>query len=240
MFNIVLCGQKYFAASVFRRLMTMDGVSVICVFAPLGNDSLRKAAITHNVSIRLAGTLAEGTLPEGTDLIVCAHSHDFVGKATRRRSTYGGIGFHPSPLPLYRGKSAIEWQVKLNEKITAGTTYRLTGVMDGGHILEQEFFFIGPKDTVKSLWENKFQPLGVDLLEKSVRGVMEEGMLYGDEQDESIASWFPSMEREPVRRPDLPMLEHITYDNEVVAIKNEKITPCKIAGDTDYKKLERR
>jgi methionyl-tRNA formyltransferase len=109
--NVFICGQKEFGAAVFRRLLR-DGITIAGACCPLTNsrghtDRLRDAANTYSVPTIEAGTLQANLLPSGIDLIVCAHSHDFVGAATRCKAVYGAIGFHPSLLPRHRGRDAI-------------------------------------------------------------------------------------------------------------------------------------
>jgi methionyl-tRNA formyltransferase len=168
---------------------------------------MRQAELYHTPWME-AGKLNGQTLPEGVDLIVCAHSHDFISEKTRLRATYGGIGYHPSLLPLHRGKDAIRWAIKMGDRITGGTVYRLSNKVDGGDILEQQWCFIRPTDDAQELWRRDLGPIGVDLLLKAVHRIAEHGFIQGHEQDEKLATWEPSMDAPPVHRPDLIMLGH--------------------------------
>jgi methionyl-tRNA formyltransferase len=145
-------------------------------------------------------------MPNGIDLIVAAHSHDFIGEKTRLRATYGGIGYHPSALPLHRGRDAVRWAVKMGDRITGGSVYRLSNRMDGGEILDQEFVFIRPGDDAETLWRRDLAPLGVRLLAETVARIAADGHVPGKPQDEEIATFEPSWERPPAYRPDLILL----------------------------------
>ena len=205
--KIFLCGQKHFARGVLKRITTLPGVVITGVAAPAGRDSFRDEAERMGVPVMDAEKRSAFTLPRGVDLIVCAHSHQFIGEATRLRARYGGIGFHPSLLPLYRGRSAIEWVIKLGDRVTGGTVYQLSNTVDGGSILGQRHVLVSCKDSVTTLWRDKLQPLGVTLLAEAVVEIRRAGFIYGDAQDESLATWFPSMVRMPLVRPDLKLLE---------------------------------
>lgn len=207
--RVVLAGQKHFGAEVFRSLRALTGVEIAAVSAPFKEgapDRLFAQADLHGVPIIKAGTLNATTMPDNTDLIVAAHSHDFIGETTRLRATYGGIGYHPSALPLHRGKDAVRWAIKMGDKITGGSVYRLSNKMDGGNILAQSFVFIKPFDNAETLWRRELSPIGVRLLTEVVSSIARDGHIAGVPQDEECATFEPSWERPPAYRPDLIML----------------------------------
>ena len=49
-------------------------------------------------------SLVSSFIPDGTELIVAAHSHWLISSQCLKRAQFGGIGFHPSLLPRHRGK----------------------------------------------------------------------------------------------------------------------------------------
>lgn len=79
-----------------------------------------------------AGTLNARTLPAGVDLIVAAHSHDFINAQTLPKKALGGIGYRPSLLPLHRGHNAVYCTIHTNDKFAGGTAYCLSDKIDGG------------------------------------------------------------------------------------------------------------
>jgi methionyl-tRNA formyltransferase len=209
--RILLAGQKHFGALVFNALREIDGVEIAAIAAPVSGekiDRLAAKAKLHSIHLIASGTLNASTMPENIDLIVAAHSHDFIGEKTRLRATFGGIGYHPSLLPIHRGRDAIRWALKMRERVTGGTVYRLSNKMDGGDILEQRHVFIKPRDTEKTLWEDTLQPLGVELLTKAVKRFLNEGFILGMEQDEAIATFEPSISAQQVFKPDLVLISH--------------------------------
>jgi methionyl-tRNA formyltransferase len=207
--NILIAGQKYFGAEVFRALRTIPSITITAIAAPTGGeqiDRLTAQALLHGIPVIPSGTLKAETMPDDIDLIVAAHSHDFIGERTRLRSRFGGIGYHPSLLPLHRGRDAIRWAIRMRDRITGGTVYRLSNRLDGGHILAQQHVFIRPDDTANELWRRDLSPLGVRLLTHTVTAYAESGYQHGEPQDESLATWEPSINRPPLYRPDLTLL----------------------------------
>lgn len=203
--NVLIAGQKWFGAEVFRALCALPGVSVSAVCAPPG-DRLAALAGGAGLPVIMAGTLRAETMPAGVDLIVAAHSHDFIGERTRHRARWGGIGYHPSLLPLHRGRDAVRWAVRMRERVTGGSVYRLSNRVDGGNVLAQRHVFIRPDDTAEDLWRRDLAPLGVDLLADVVARFARDGYVRGAAQDDALATWEPSIDRPPAFRPDLLLL----------------------------------
>lgn len=154
------------------------------------------------------GTLCETTMPEDIDLIVAAHSYDFVGAQTLLRVTYGGIGYHSSLLPLHAGRDAVKWTVRLRDRVTGGMVYRLSSNVDGGNILIQQHVFIRPDDTAKELWRRDLAPLGVRLLAATVAQFARNGFVNGQPQAEALVTWESALHGRPRYRPDLLTIGH--------------------------------
>lgn len=210
--NILLAGQKWFGSAVFSALNGIDAVNISAVCAPFGGekeDRLYTVAKKNGVPLIPAGQLREQTMPNDIDLIVAAHSHDFIGQKTRLRARYGGIGYHPSLLPLHRGRDAVRWAIRMRERVTGGTVYRLSNRVDGGDILAQRHIFISPNDTAEDLWRGKLAPLGVELLTETVGKFSSGGYIIGTPQEEDLATWEPSIDRQPIYKPDLYLLSFL-------------------------------
>lgn len=205
--NIFLCGQKTFGAEIFRNLLE-DGHSVVGVAAPICEkeiDPLAVAASSKGVRITPAGTLRAANIPGGTDLIIAAFCHDFVGEKTRSRARFGGIGYHPSLLPRHRGRDAVEWTIRMGDAISGGTVYWLSNHCDGGDIAAQEHCFVYPNDTAKTLYRRDLYPMGVRLIRSVVRSISE-GNIPRTPQPKGPETWEPSIGRQPIFKPELPQL----------------------------------
>jgi methionyl-tRNA formyltransferase len=211
--RLFVAGQKAFGAAVFE-LCRARGHEVVGVCAPAlreeGTDGplpdrLRQAAEAAGVPWLPSEQLSAETLPERVDLIVAAHAHDFIGRRTRLRARLGGIGYHPSLLPLHRGRDAIRWALKMGDRITGGSIYWLSDNTDGGDIAAQDWCFVRPDDDAESLWRRELFPIGLRLFDRALADLAL-GLVVAVPQDEALATWEPSWSRPPLRRPDLLML----------------------------------
>jgi methionyl-tRNA formyltransferase len=201
--RIYLCGQRHFGMLVLEMLLA-GGHQIVGVSAPLG-DRLWNAATRRYIPLQEAGKLRADTLPDGVDLIIAAHSHDFIGAKTRARARLGAIGYHPSLLPLHRGRDAVKWTIKMRDRIAGGSVYWLNDQVDGGPIAAQDWCFVRPEWTARDLWREELQAAGVRLFQR-VLADLARGLMIAIPQDETLATWEPSIDREPLFRPDLPQL----------------------------------
>jgi methionyl-tRNA formyltransferase len=205
--RILLAGQKRFGRDVLEMLIE-EGHEVAAVCCPVSGekeDKLWIGAMNHGLPIIPAGTLVAEVCPE-VDLIITAHSHDFIGKRTRNRARLGAIGYHPSLLPLHRGRDSVRWAIRMGEKVTGGSVYWLTDTVDGGPIAAQKHVFIRPGDTELDLWVRDLAPLGVRLLRHVVADIAS-GRLIKQKQETELATWEPSFTGSPpLHRPDLLLL----------------------------------
>jgi len=175
--NLYVCGQKAFGAAVFQ-MCVQEKYSVVGVSAPLTSsrdprrpDRLRAAADAAGIPVLPAGMLNAETLPEDVDLILAAHSHDFIGRKTRLRAGIGAIGYHPSLLPLHRGRDSVRWAIKMGDKVAGGTIYWLSDTVDAGDMAAQDYCFIEPYEVAEDLWRDKLFPMGVRLFARVLRDI---------------------------------------------------------------------
>lgn len=77
--------------------------------------------------------------------------------------------------------------------------------MDGGPLAAQDYCLVEPGSTPESLWREQLFPMGLRLF-RQVLGDLARGRLVSVPQDERLATWEPSWERPPVRRPDLTLI----------------------------------
>lgn len=207
--RVYLCGQRSFGAEVLRELLARPDVLVAGVSSPAeserGEDACRRVARLNGLPWLPAGQLRAPLLPAGTDLIVAAHSHDVIGRKTRRAAAHGAIGYHPSLLPLHRGRDAVKWTIRDGDRVAGGSVYWLTDVIDGGPIAAQDWCFVRPGDDASSLWRRELFPMGVRLLLSVVTDVIN-GSAKRVLQDHRLATWEPSMSPPPLFHPELPEL----------------------------------
>jgi len=203
--KVLVSGQKWFGRQALDLVLSL-GHTAAAVSAPRGTaerpDRLRTRAEHLNLPIILAGSLNHCTMPEGIDLIVCAHSHDFIGRRTRQAARYGAVGYHPSLLPLHRGRDAIRWAVHNRERVTGGTVFWLNDTVDGGPIAAQRHVLIEPTDTAETLWHRELAPLGLYLL-RQVLTDLQAGRMVRLPQRHDLATFEPAFDSPRLYRPDL-------------------------------------
>jgi methionyl-tRNA formyltransferase len=163
--NVTIVGSRYFGATVFDALV-LDGVNVVQVVAPAADDRLAAAAHAARVPVHVLEnprSVPGDAVPEGTDLIVAAHTHARVSDEALARSRLRGVGYHPSLLPRHRGIAAVEWTILSGDPIAGGSVYHLADGWDRGAIAAQDWCFVGKGETARELWERALAPIGLDL-----------------------------------------------------------------------------
>lgn len=211
--RVFISGQKYFGEKVLRLCIALDFIEVVGVCCPLDDKYIGKTARLFNIPLTASGTLNGDTMPDNVDLGITAHSFDYIGKRTRYKPTIGWIGYHPSLLPRHRGRSSIEWAVRMRDAITGGTVFWLNSGIDRGDIANQEICFIDPKlygidpkKAAKVLWEHELQDMGLRLIEATLRDI-NAGKVVKIPQKKEYSTFEPNTDIKDVFKPDLLMLE---------------------------------
>ena len=186
--NVVLVGGHTFGCAVFDVLSFRAGVYVSKVFTSSDDRLMRHA---QGCCISTEKVSAE-TLPPHADLLVSAHSHQYILARVCKQLTHGAIGYHPSLLPLHRGRDAVKWTIRDRDRIAGGSVYWMNDVADGGPIAAQDWCFVHPEDTAQTLWRNKLMPMGLRLIDQVISAVLS-GREQRIPQDESLATWEPAL-----------------------------------------------
>lgn len=206
--KIFISGQKSFGAAVFNMIRQKhDVVGIACPrLDAAGNpDKLFSQADAWGFPIIEASELGAERIPARTDLIVCAHSHAFVGRQTRQATKFGAIGYHPSLLPRHRGRDAVRWAIRMNDPVTGGTVFWLDNNVDTGPIAAQEWCWIEPGETASELWRRKLFAIGLVLIDKVIDDIAN-GKIVRIPQNASVATWEPALDPPRLFRPELPQL----------------------------------
>ena len=195
--KVTLIGSRYFGAAVLQTLRD-DGVDIVQVVAPDAEDRLSAAASGAGLPVHHLENpkIVPGpAIPDGTDLIVAAHTHARVSPEALARSRFGGIGYHPSLLPRHRGIAAVEWTILEGDPIAGGSVYHLADGWDAGAIAAQDWCFVASDDTARTLWERALAPMGLALLRDVVRYAAQHGVVPAKAQDERFATRAPMIKR---------------------------------------------
>lgn len=210
--KIVLIGQALFAKDCLESLL-QQGEDVVGVIT-IPDDSkgkpypVKNLAREKNIPVCQPPGKSPNRLKDRSviamvkdlkpDLFVLAFVSDIMPYEVIKMSTYGGINYHPSLLPKYRGGSAINWAIINGEKETGVTVHYIDEGIDTGDIVLQESVVIDPKDTLGSVYFNKLYPLGVQLITQAVK-LIREGNAPRILQNESQASYQPMIMEEDVK-----------------------------------------
>lgn len=106
----------------------------------------------------------------------------------------GSVGFHPTPLPKFRGRAAMVWQILLGVHETKCTLFMLDKAMDSGDILGQERYVIEDTDYAKDVESKLCEAL--KRLSRTVLLGLKEGTLIAQKQNDDEATYLL------IRRPE--------------------------------------
>ena len=196
--KIAIIGQAAFGEAVLRALRDA-GEEIVAVSSVAGTaerpDPLWAAAQAANVPVFPTGKLKQPDVlasyaATAPDLCVMAFVTHILPERVLTAPPLGTIQYHPSLLPRHRGRSAINWAVRMGDASTGVTIFWVDAGIDTGPILLQREVDIDPDDTVGSLYFDRLFPLGVEALVESVR-LVREGNAPHVAQDESQATYEP-------------------------------------------------
>ena len=103
--RIWIVGQKWLAAETLQ-LCRRRGHEVVGVTAPAADTRLEASALAAGVT-PTDSMSTEEVRAAATTLILAAHAHTFISGDARKAAALGCLGYHPSLLPLHRGRDAI-------------------------------------------------------------------------------------------------------------------------------------
>lgn len=190
--RVMIVGQKWLGAEVLR-LCVARGDDVAAVCAPRLDDRLAAAATGAGVPLcQVTGRLAGQWMPDGLDLILCAHAHVFITEDARRKARLGALGYHPSLLPRHRGRDAVEWTLRMRDLVAGGSAYWLDDGADTGDIAAQDWCWVRPGDTAELLWRRDLAPMGLRLFSE-VLADLDAGQVVRNPQPPGPATWEPAI-----------------------------------------------
>ena len=197
--RVALIGQAAFGEAVYRRLLE-QGEDIVGVFYEREGDPLHNLAVEQGVPAHPTQSLRRRDFMQtyadlGAELNVLAFVTVIIPERVLDLPPHGSIQYHPSLLPLHRGRSAINWAIINGETETGITIFWVDRGIDTGPILLQKTAPISPTDTLASLYRNHLFPQGVDGLAEAV-AMVRDGTAPRITQDESAATYEP-----PVRGP---------------------------------------
>ncbi len=109
----------------------------------------------------------------------------------------GSINVHASLLPELRGAAPVNWAILRGYETTGVTIMRMVEALDAGPILFQIAEDIGPEETATELG-GRLSGLGAEALIEAL-ALLEAGVAEEREQDHSLATFAPKVNREMAR-----------------------------------------
>ncbi len=189
-----LARQGVLAGVVAHPLDTEDGVRYLSVFDTAGELGVPRLR-------------AKGTVPDlatfvkncSPDVLVVADYRYLLPVEVLECVPHGGINFHPSLLPAYRGRAPINWAILHGETTLGLTVHCMDAGMDTGDILAQKRYYLRNTEDVGDALR-KLYPLYAELTHYVVTA-LQEGNLPRHPQNHALASTFPR------RRPEDGVLD---------------------------------
>jgi len=161
--KIIFIGSVFFSKLILEKMikLNINIVGVCCKkkssfnsdFFDIGKISLKNkisTIYTNNINGNNFYIWAKNKKP---DYIFCIGWSNLLNKKILNIPTEGVVGYHPTKLPLNRGRHPIVWAILLGLKETASTFFFMKERPDSGKIISQKKVVISFKDNSFSLYK---------------------------------------------------------------------------------------
>jgi methionyl-tRNA formyltransferase len=143
------------------------------------------ATVFHAADINAPATI-EALQAAEPDLTLVVGWSQICREPFRAVARLGTLGYHPAPLPRFRGRAVIPWTILMDEEMSGSTLFWLDEGVDSGAIVAQRLFPISPEETARSLYDKHKQEL-VHLVPEAVARIAA-GNLSATPQDHALAT----------------------------------------------------
>ncbi len=214
--RVAIIGQAAFGEAVLKKL-AVSGEEIVAAFFEREGDPLFVLAQQRGIpAFRTQELRKPDFLPTYAalkpDINVMAFVTVIIPESVLNLPPRGTIQYHPSLLPRYRGRSAINWPIINGEAKTGITIFWPDRGIDTGPLLLQREAPISPADTLGSLYRNFLFPMGVEAMAEAV-GMIKAGSAQRVPQDETQATYEPPCEGELANiqwfHPALQVYNHV-------------------------------
>lgn len=184
--RIAVFGTRWLGAELIGRLATRGFDVALVTTSP--RDRAARAAFDLGLPWTAKPddiALQAMDFPWRPDLILSAHSFRILPPWVLRWPRLGAIGYHPSLLPAWKGRRAIERQLEAGQRLLGGTAYWMTEEIDGGPAVVvggrklQETVQALPGETAGEVWRRALAPLGLRLLEEAAGVTRDDQKMIG-------------------------------------------------------------
>ena len=204
--RIVYMGTPDLAASLLEKLIG-EGFNIVALVAqpdaPIGRKALlapvptKVVAQTYHIPVYQPSSIREDHAFITTfdcDLILTLAYGQIVPDAVLNWPKLGALNVHGSLLPKLRGAAPIQYALMQGLKETGITLMRMVSRMDAGEMFAKSILPITPEDDYGSL-KTKMSALINEHIPSLIKQYLA-GKLIGRPQDESEATFAPSIKKE--------------------------------------------
>jgi methionyl-tRNA formyltransferase len=155
--RVVFIGATPSGEKVLRYFLERSDVDVVLVNSyPIDSKISRNINIAHSVDTFVyrctdVNSLATKIASQNPDFIFVSSWSFLLNPTILQIPKKGVIGFHPSKLPLDRGRSVLAWQIAEGYVETALTMFYLDDSPDCGDIIGQKIIPILPNDYIEDV-----------------------------------------------------------------------------------------
>jgi amino acid adenylation domain-containing protein len=132
------------------EILLRKGFEIVAVISP--DDEVRRWARSRGLEARRPGEEWTQVLERAPfDYLFSIVNYTILPEALLALPTAAAINYHDAPLPRYAGMHATSWAILNGEQRHGITWHVAVELVDGGDILAQVTFEVGPRDTALEL-----------------------------------------------------------------------------------------
>lgn len=204
--KVIFMGTPKISADVFEAMIN-DGYHFVGLIAqpdrPVGRKGeleavpTKKVAEKYNIPVFQPLKIRkeyEYVKELNPDVIITLAYGQIVPQGLLDIPKYGCLNLHGSLLPKYRGAAPIQYALINGDIVTGMTLMEMVAAMDAGRMYAKEQVYIDEQDNATSLFE-KMGQAATKLILRALPDYID-GKLKGEEQDESLVSFCPSIKPE--------------------------------------------
>lgn len=209
--RVLFWGTPEFALPTMRALLG-EGHELVGVVTqpdrPAGRGRKLKVPAVKELAVEEGLPVLQPERPRGEEFerslraldpevsVVAAYGH-FIPMSVLDLAPHGTLNVHPSLLPALRGAAPVPWAIINGLERTGVSVIRLVEKMDAGPILFQVVEPIHPEESASEL-SARLSEIGAEALVEGL-ALLEMGEAEWVEQDESLVTFAPSLERDDCR-----------------------------------------
>jgi methionyl-tRNA formyltransferase len=122
------------------------------------------------------------------DYIFVVGLSQLIGNEILSAASKGVIGFHPTPLPMFRGRAPMVWQMLLGVRETKCTMFFIDNGIDSGDIIAQEPYIIEETDYAGDVTKKLLA--AISKMTKNTLNQIINNNVHRIKQDESKATYL--------------------------------------------------